>query len=400
MRLLFVTTFYYPNMQGGVEQVVKRLAESLVCEENCIAIYCVDSSENETRIDYYNGIKIYRCSAHDFHLFKFSYDKKNIGKIEKLHQKLLCYYNRKVKNDFLTVCDEFRPDIIHTHTLYGIVPAIWKCAYKLNIPVVHTIHDLAPVSPVQYGHKASVLIRTFHKMYMNYYSSYVQAVTAPSCYTLETSLKAGCFANANITEEISNAIDIDLEYLKKLIAEKKRRESNIIKFVFAGRLVYFKGIKSLINAFLHADLQAELHICGSGELSQFVTTCAERDSRIIYHGKLNNEELYKVYQEADVMIVPSEWPEPFGMVVIEGNANALPVIASNCGGIPEIMDRIEGGILYEPSNENELIEAFTRFSNRKEYSIYFDTILKNINFYELGKQINDFKTLYQSLMER
>ncbi|WP_277406421.1 hypothetical protein [Lacrimispora xylanisolvens] len=83
MRILIVNTFYYPNMQGGAEQSVKLLAEGLVKKGHEVGIYSVDLRDGICEADIHNGVKIYRFTTNDFNLYRFSYDKKNVGKFEK-----------------------------------------------------------------------------------------------------------------------------------------------------------------------------------------------------------------------------------------------------------------------------------------------------------------------------
>ncbi len=398
MRILFINTFYYPNMQGGAEQSVKLLAESLVERGHEVAVYCVDSKDGSVNKRVNNGVNVYRYTANKFNLYRFSYDKKNIRLYEKVLQKLLCYYNAKCIKDFEKVCVDFQPDIIHTNTLYGISQVLWKKAYELGIPVVHTVRDISIVSPVQYGHKVNGIIKLLHQIYMRYFTKYISAVTAPSEYTLNSSLDIGCFSNALIKKCIVNSIEIHEENLLNSIKEKMNRTSPIIKFMYAGRLVYFKGIEHMLNAFQNINYKnCELHICGDGEMKSFVEERAAQDNRIHYHGKLNNKDLADVYEECDVLIVPSVWPEPFGRVIIEGNLHGLIVIAGDCGGMPEIINCLHGGILYQPGNEKELIECMEQLMERKRYNAFYEGIIKNIDIYNISHQIEAFENIYRQL---
>ena len=347
MKILIVNTFYYPNMQGGAEQSVKLLAEGLVKRGHDVAIYCVDSKDGKSEDVLFNDVKVFRRTSHNFNLYEFSYEKKKMNKLKKIKQKLLCYYNYKCAQDFEKICIDFKPDIVHTNTTYGISPLIWKKAYKLKIPIVHTIRDIGIISPVQYGHKVNWLIKRAHLSYMKKMTKFVTGVTAPSSYTLTTTLKEKCFKKAKINKVIFNSVDIDYEKMNNIISQKLQRNNEIIKYMYAGRLIYFKGIEHMINSFEMIDNEnCELHICGTGEMQKYVEDCSTKNAKIIYHGKLNNVELANCYEQCDVLLVPSYWPEPFGRVLIEGNMYGLPVIAGDCGGMPEIIEHTNGGLLY------------------------------------------------------
>lgn len=400
MKILIVNTFYYPNMQGGTEQVVKILAENLVKAGNEVAILCIDSKNDDREVCNYNGVKIFRFKSQKFNLYKFSYDKKNLGKFEKIKQKLICYYNKECIKYFEEVCEIFNPDVVHTHSIYGISKGIWRKSSQLKIPIVHTIHNIDIISPVQYGHKANFIIKLFHKIYMKNITKYVDVVTAPSEYTLNSSLKTGSFKNSKIKKCVYNGVKVNHKEIRDIINQKRLRNDNKIKFMYAGRLIYFKGVEHMINAFKNLKNEnCELHICGNGEMQEFVENATKEDKRIIYHGKLNNQELANCYKDCDVLIVPSNWPEPFGMIIIEGNMYGLPVIASNCGGIPEIIQKTKGGLIYSHGNDDELTNKMNEFLNRKVINSFFDDILKNIDIYNVNNQILEFERLYDFIME-
>lgn len=396
MRVLFVNTFYYPNMPGGSEQSVKLLAEGLASSGNEVGVFCIDKDIIETEIKEYNGVKIFRNSSYGFDLSK----KKN-KKINKAIQKIIGYYNKPCMKDFEKICIDFKPDIIHTNSLYGIPKFIWKISNKLSIPVVHTIRDTGLLSPVQYNHKCNILVRKAHRKYIKSLSKYVTAVTAPSEYTLNTTTEKIPFKNAKIKRCIFNSVKIDYKKMNRIIDEKTDRISSKIKFMYAGRLVYFKGIEHMIDAFskIRND-ECELHICGTGEMKDFVEKKAKIDTRIKYHGKLTNEELAKCYEECDVLIVPSYWPEPFGRVLIEGNIYGLPVIAGNCGGMPEIIQHTKAGELYKPGDTNELEKKMNEFIDRNMIKSFFENIKNNINIYDIEHQIKSYTKLYEELINK
>ena len=401
MKILIVNTFYYPNMQGGAEQSVKLLAEGLVEKGHDVAIFCIDSKDGQESETEYNGVKIFRRTSNKFNLYKFSYEKNKVKKIEKIKQKLICYNNKECVKDFKKVCKEFKPDIVHTNTLYGMSEFIWKAAYKLNIPVIHTVRDIGMISPVQYGHHANLIIKKVHQLYNIRLSRYVTGVTAPSEYTLNTTLEIGTFKNAKIKKCIFNSVKIDMKDLEKTLKEKEKRTNKTIKFMYAGRLVYFKGIQHMIEAFeLLNNKNCELHICGSGEMSDYVEEKTKKNKGIIYHGKLNNDELKQCYKDSDVLLVPSYWPEPFGRVLIEGNMYGLPTIVGNCGGMPEIIKNTQAGEIYNPGNKQELKEKMEQMLERKQINSYIPNIKKNIGIYDISHQIKNFEKVYKELIKK
>lgn len=401
MRILIVNTFYYPNMQGGAEQSVKLLAENLLSRGREVAVYCADSKDGKKTVENINGVTVYRCTTGKFNLYKYSYKKSSVGALEKITQKLRCYYNPECEKDFERICDTFKPEIIHTNTLYGIPCSVWKIANKRGIAVIHTIRDTAILSPVQHGHKVSPLVVKIHQKYMRNVSEYVDAVTAPSEYTLHTSLDTGAFEKSKVKECVFNSVAIDYDLLRKMIRERRERKTEPVKFMYAGRLIYLKGIRQMIEAFSKiSDTNCELHICGIGDMVDYVKEQAEKDSRIIYCGKLSSEELAKKYQECDVLIFPSVWPEPFGRVFIEGNMYGMPVIAGNCGGIPEIHTVTHGGDLCNCDNIADFAELMQRYLKRDYINQFYESIENSIETFDIKRQISSFEDIYDKVGNR
>ena len=130
----------------------------------------------------------------------------------------------------------------------------------------------------------------------------------------------------------------------------------------------------------------------------YVKMQAQKDPRIIYYGKLNSEELAKQYQECDVLLFPSVWPEPFGRVFIEGNMYGMPVIAGDCGGIPEIHKVTHGGDLCDCENIDKLVKMMKRYLNRDYCKKFLDDIENRIVFFDIEKQIETFERIYKDIV--
>jgi glycosyltransferase involved in cell wall biosynthesis len=83
---------------------------------------------------------------------------------------------------------------------------------------------------------------------------------------------------------------------------------------------------------------------------------------VTFHGKVPQDELIKHYDRSEIMLVPSIWKEPFGLVVAEAMARGLPIIASNLGGPTEIVTHDVDGLLIEPGNVQALIAVILQLS--------------------------------------
>ena len=141
-----------------------------------------------------------------------------------------------------------------------------------------------------------------------------------------------------------------------MIREKK-------KILYVGRLVSDKGIDTLINAFASLyknDNSLKLTIVGDGEEKnkiELMISEYQLQESVIMAGKKMGSELAEIMNEHEVMVIPSKWAEPFGIVALEGLACGCKIVCSNAGGLPEAAGKF--GTLFTNGNGNELVEAIT-----------------------------------------
>lgn len=90
---------------------------------------------------------------------------------------------------------------------------------------------------------------------------------------------------------------------------------------------------------------------------------ANSRNRVRFLGQLSRDAVIDLYHRADVLVIPSLCEEPFGLPVAEGMACGLPCIASNAGGIPEIIEHERTGLLIERGDTPGLTEALRRLAD-------------------------------------
>lgn len=128
--------------------------------------------------------------------------------------------------------------------------------------------------------------------------------------------------------------------------------------LFVGRLAEKKGVTYLIEAMKKVD--AMLIIAGGGPLEgELKEQAREQENKIKFIGAKTHEELKTIYASSDVFVAPSVTAkdgdkEGFGLVILEAMASGLPVIASNSGGIPEVITDGKDGFLTEEKDSNNI----------------------------------------------
>jgi glycogen synthase len=164
-----------------------------------------------------------------------------------------------------------------------------------------------------------------------------------------------------ISEAIRKETDADLVIpnpYQSEVFEEKNEISRDRELIFAGRLVSDKGVDILIEALAlleKQDFRPILTIVGDGpEESTLRDLVRSRDleNHVIFTGKKNAPELASLLLRHRIMLIPSRWAEPFGIVALEGIACGCVVVGSDRGGLPEAIGPC--GLLFPNGDSKRL----------------------------------------------
>ncbi|AEV30037.1 glycosyltransferase [Sphaerochaeta pleomorpha str. Grapes] len=127
--------------------------------------------------------------------------------------------------------------------------------------------------------------------------------------------------------------------------------------LFVGQLIRGKGVDTLIKAFAllknRYPFPVTLEILGTGNDLENLQTLVQEEGLtevVKFIGWVSHDKLVSFYDNASIVVVPSRWPEPFGMVGVEAMLRQRPVVASKVGGIPDWLEDGKTGFLA-PSTE-------------------------------------------------
>jgi glycosyltransferase involved in cell wall biosynthesis len=146
--------------------------------------------------------------------------------------------------------------------------------------------------------------------------------------------------------------------------------------LYAGGLERVRGVPTLLDVFSGEDIHSKLIVVGTGSLASYVTEFIERKrlhDKIIYFGWVSNEERNSLYKGALATIIPSEYPANFPLVALESISHGTPVIASNKGGLPEIVGKVDAKLIYNSTPDlKQILLNFdgTKYSSEMVKAIY------------------------------
>jgi glycosyltransferase involved in cell wall biosynthesis len=187
-----------------------------------------------------------------------------------------------------------------------------------------------------------------------FFNAWIDAVIAPSDAVRKTLLLWGVPADRVVT--IGNVIRLS----NPEVAADPPGTSEI-RFGFIGKLAENKGLRVLLDAvrkIAQSGRHVHLRIAGDGPHAQSLRAAADGIEGVEFLGRISQERLDEFYRGVDVVVVPSTWPDPAPLVVLESMARARALIVAEIGGMP---DQVGSTAITVPSNDaSALGDAMTR----------------------------------------
>jgi len=280
-------------------------------------------------------------------------------------------YSRPAYRSLRTLVDEFRPDVAHVHNLnYQLTPSIFDALHDAGVPSVMTLHDyniICGAGTLYVGgrvcercrggrHYNALLHRCFHQSVpaslMTVLNKYVHAargtwqrisrLISPSQFLRSKLIEFGIAPDT--IAHLPNFVDFGAEAAAAIPGEY---------VLYFGRLAQNKGITSLLEAC--EGLSAPVMLVGDGPLRPEVERCAAASRGLVFRDFVTSRaEMKSIIARAMFVVVPSTWYENQPQTVLEAYAMGKPVVASRLGGIPELVDDGETGLLFEPGDAADL----------------------------------------------
>ncbi|HAW09286.1 MAG TPA: hypothetical protein DCW42_09040 [Bacteroidetes bacterium] len=370
MKICYIASLFEPELGGGAAKVVYDLAHGMANLGHEISVITSSSKKDQkTYID--NNICIYQIFAPNLY---WIYDKDNQPNIKKFFFQLIDIWNPFVKRKIKKILLLESPDVVHVHKLRGLSPAVWAAADEVRVrKIIHTCHDYELISPqgALVGKIGDLSLRrkfpiNFYQKIRAHFSKMVTDGLAPSKYLLEKHMEYGFFMRAN-----QNIIPNTHGYTLSQIKEHKSLNNSIktgLNILFIGRLVKEKGVEIICDVVIKLNKQGkEIHldIIGNGRIELELKKKFSQTTRIDFHSAIHGQTKNDYLKKCDLLIFPSTWPESFGIVITEAFAFGKPVIASNIGAIPELIEDGYNGFLFEPNDKEQLENIITKIFNDK-----------------------------------
>lgn len=392
-KILVANKFYYPR--GGDCIYAIALAKLLKDYGHDVAVFAMDYPQNmETEWKRYFPGEI-----------KFT---PGTGMLETF---MRMFGLGEVKRKFNLLLDDFKPDVVHLNNIHTqLSPVIARLAHERGIKVIWTLHDYKLLCPrydcLRNGHKvceecfadkhkvleykcmknsglASMLAyKEAMKWSREKLESYTDAFVCPSRFMYDKMAQGGFDRKKMHT--LCNFIDV----------EKTKRDSYDKEdyYCFIGRLSFEKGIGTLIEA--ARTLPYPLKIIGGGSLADSLKEKA-KGANIEFTGYKEWPEIKEIAGKARFSVVPSECYENNPLSVMEAQCVGTPVLGANIGGIPDLIEEGQNGMLFESGNVNDLKCKIEEMFNR---SFDYEALAKKAQMkYSSEKHYSRLMDLYTAV---
>ena len=319
-------------------------------------------------------------------------------------------YSPEAKRNFQALCEEFRPDVVHLNNVHRqITLSILDAPYlkENKVPVFYTAHDYVTVCPGylmldgggrvcdacledgRYRHciegrcvkgsRAKSALAAMEASFNRAHKSNkrIDRVIAPSRF-MRSKLIEGGWPEGKVVFLQNFADDAILDRAANAGADATDRENPYL--LFFGRLSAEKGVDALLRAFdaalpsLPQDMR--LVVVGDGpDAAEFKALASSLGcvSRIEFAGYQTGGALQTYVERASLSISSSRWRENMPYSIVEAFAAGTPVVGTDIGGIPELVDEGKTGFICEPGGVQSMADAISRgtnaFLDRSAYSM-------------------------------
>ena len=361
-RILLVNKFYYNR---GGDCIVMMNTEKILRNAGYeVAVYAMDYAQNiDSQFSHYFAPEV-------------TFSGKGL-----LRAGLRTLGLGDIKASFKKILQEFDPHIVHFHNIHSYLsPVIVKMAYEHGCRVLWTLHDYKLIcpsynclrngSPCQlcFNDKSHVVRTRCMKNSLpasilayveavrwnkNVLQKFVHQFITPSQFMRDKMIEAGY--DAQKITVISNCIDGSKA---QMFENTTRDHTQPPYYCYVGRLSTEKGIENLLS--VAAQLPYTLYVAGTGPLDEKLRKQYATNKNIIFTGHLSAQEVVSLVTNATAMVIPSIWYENNPLSVIESLCMGTPVIGARMGGIPELIQTPESGLLFDCHNTDELKQCIEK----------------------------------------
>lgn len=416
MKVVITIHHFPPQFSAGAEIYAFRLAGWLIKQGHTVDVVCVESVthtgevELECKHEIYQNIPVWRLYFNINHTpdpFRWSFDNPAIG----------AWFNQFLQ--------QTQPDLVHVNSCYWLSASTIAAIKDRSLPFIVTLHDFWFVCPritllkptgqvcsvpanvtecvwclateqrrfrwpetVSNGWAGTVAQRlldlpfgagllgiqpdaaeiTHRRQFLMDALKQADLILAPSQFLRNVFIKQ----TVDPAQIVYSRYGLDTSHWAAP-SETKETSSTALQIGYIGQLSHHKGVHLLIEAFKRLDTSrrsAHLKIYGAPEaFPQYVQQLREianGNPKIEFLGRFDNRRIAEILHQFDVTVVPSIWYENSPIAIMEALTTGTPVITTNLGGMPELVQHNVNGLLFEVGDVEDLTRQLQRLLDEPE----------------------------------
>lgn len=370
MKILQVNKLYYPHI-GGIETVVQNIAEGLNDRTDMEVLVCQPKGKAISEV--VNDVFVSRSGSMGT-LFSMP-----------ISLSFISDFKKKAK----------KSDIVHIHMPFPLADlACIMSEYKGKV-VVSWHSDVVKQKKLM----------LFYKPIMKRFLRRADKIIVATKGHIDGSEYLKPYRSK--CEVIPYGLDIedyeDIEDFRPILSDLLVSKQNK-KVLFTGRLVYYKGVEVLINAF-EKVIGCELFIVGRGSLETELKSRVEElglSDKVHFMGNLSFDELKYAFADCDIFVLPSVAnSEAFGIVQMEAMVYGKPVINTSLPtGVPHVSLDGQTGITVPPNDVLALAGAIQKLADDDDLRGKFgqNAYIRTREKFSMQKMLDDIYKLYEGLL--
>lgn len=451
MRILIVVHQFFPEFLGGTEVLTLDTAKMLQKKGHDVRILtaypCEKTVEDIHRFDryIYEGLEIER--------FKHSVTpmgtQNNTFELEYNNLFFADYFRKYLKN--------WAPDIVHFIHFHRMSASAIDVCYELKIPSVYTATDFWLVCPVSqlreydnstcngphrnavncvrhmvlayqpekikavftklpnWGLGLGILLIKLNLFPKMWFTSYVKALSNRPDFMkkrlnridkvlVPTKLMGQLLIKNGLHKSRVQLQHFGIDVGKYETTAVQRGKEKQLRIGFIGTLFEHKGIHLLIEAVKNLPPHIPVQLKIYGDTEQFpeygkkLLDMAIGYKQIEFLGTFPNEQIGKILQNIDVLVVPSIWYENTPLVIYSALAAGCPVIATDLGGMSEVIQNNVNGLLFKKEDIPGLTGAIRRLAEDRDL---LEKLSRNTKMPKsMETYVSELESYYQELIEK
>ena len=402
MKICLINNLYKPYNRGGAEKVTETIVAGLRQVGHEVFIVSTRPCDNKFPISNFQFPIFYINSLY--------YNLNKLPKFIKIFWQIWNMFNVvsyfKIKN----ILRENKCEAVITNNLMGAGFLTLSAIRSLKIKHLHIAHDIQLIHAsglMHYGKEGIIdgLVAKIYSSICRWLFNSPPVVIFPSCWLKDFYLKRNFFTKSKISV-LPNPVEIvprqageragSFYPVKSQSTIGTRSVFNGVKFLFLGQIEKHKGVFLLIDVFNKIKKkypEVELLLAGDGSQIESARQRAAGNKNIKFLGWPGDEQVDKLLSTANCLVYPSLVYENCPNAIQRALAAELPVLASDLGGIPELLNQ-NAGVLFKPADMDDLAKKIEwMIENRNNLNNLIQAGRRQASAFKIENYIKELESL-------